>query len=168
MLSDILKNATGSDVVDYARKYLLDPIGIENWNWTLATENVTNTVNGLAMSRRDMARFGVLFLNDGRWQGKQIVPEEWVRKSTSVQVLGKGDYFPYAYGYQWWRLQDREPTVGMLAINDAYFALGFGGQFIFVVPHLDLVVVSTAANFGPDEALFLKLLRDHIFPAVLN
>ena len=45
---------------------------------------------------------------------------------------------------------------------------GFGGQFIFVVPHLDLVVVSTAANFGPDEALFLKLLRDHIFPAVLN
>ena len=168
LLSDILKNATGSEVVDYARRHLLDPIGIENWNWTLIRGNVTNTVNGLAMSRRDMARFGVLFLNDGRWQDKQIVPEEWVKKSTSVQVLGKGDYFPYAYGYQWWRLQDQEPTVGMLAVNDAYFALGFGGQFIFVVPHLDLVVVSTAANFGPDEALFFKLLRDHIFPAVLN
>ena len=80
--------------------------------------------------------------------------EKWVRKSTRVQVLGKGNYFPYAYGYQWWRLQDQELTVGMLAINDAYFALGFGGQFIFVVPHLDLVVVSTAATFGPDEALF--------------
>jgi CubicO group peptidase (beta-lactamase class C family) len=56
----------------------------------------------------------------------------------------------------------------MLAINDAYFALGVGGQFIFVVPHLKMVVVSTAANFGPDESLFLKLLRDHIFPAVLS
>ena len=168
MLSEILQNATGTEVTDYARKYLLDPIGIENWSWALNRQNLTNTKTGLAMSRRDMARFGVLFLNDGRWQGKQIVPEEWVRKSTSVQVLGKDDYFPYAYGYQWWRLQDQEPTVGMLAINDVYFALGFGGQFIFVVPHLNMVVVSTASNFGPDEALFLKLLRDRIFPAVLN
>ena len=168
MLSEILQNATGSDVADYARKYLFDPIGIKNWSWALNRQNLTDTKSGLAMSRRDMARFGVLFLNDGRWRGKQIVPEEWVRKSTSVQVLGKGDYFPGAYGYQWWRLQDQEPTVGMLAINDAYFALGFGGQFIFVVPHLNMVVVSTASNFGPDEALFFKLLRDHIFPAVLN
>jgi CubicO group peptidase (beta-lactamase class C family) len=103
-----------------------------------------------------------------RWQGKQIVPKEWVRNSTSVQVLGEDNYFPYAYGYQWWRLQDEEPTVGMLATNDVFFALGFGGQFIFVVPHLNMVVVSTAANFGPDEVLFLKLLRDHISPAVLN
>lgn len=168
LLSDILNKATGTDVVDYARQYLLGPIGIDNWNWSITKGNVTNTVSGLAMSRRDMARFGVLYLNGGRWQGNQIVPEDWVTKSTSVQVLGKGDYFPYAYGYLWWRLQDQEPTVGMLAVNDVYFALGFGGQFIFVVPHLDLVVVSTAANFGPDEALFFKLLRDHIFPAVLN
>jgi len=168
MISGILKNAIGPDVVDYARKYLFDPIGIENWNWLNIRGGVTNTVSGLAMSRRDMARFGVLYLNGGRWQGKQIVPEDWVTRSTSVQVLGKGDYFPYAYGYQWWRLQDVEPTVAMLAINDAYFALGIGGQFIFVVPHLNMVVVSTASNFGPDEALFLKLLRDRIFPAVLN
>jgi CubicO group peptidase (beta-lactamase class C family) len=168
MLSDILKNATETDVADYAKKYLFDPIGIENWNWSITRGNATNTAFGIAMSRRDMARFGVLYLNGGRWQGNQIVPQDWVTKSTSVQVLGKDDYFPYAYGYQWWRLQDQEPTVGMLAINDAYFALGVGGQFIFVVPHLKMVVVSTAANFGPDESLFLKLLRDHIFPAVLN
>ena len=168
MLSGILKNATETDVADYAKKYLFDPIGMENWNWTLANKNVTNTASGLAMSRRDMARFGVLYLNRGRWQDSQIVPEDWVTKSTSVQVLGEGDYFPYAYGYQWWRLQDQEPTVAMLAVNDAFFALGSGGQFIFVVPHLNLVVVSTAANFGPDESLFLKLLRDHIFPAVLS
>ena len=56
----------------------------------------------------------------------------------------------------------------MLEVNDVFFALGFGGQFIFVVPHLEMVIVSTAANFGADEGLFLKLLRDHIFPAVLK
>ena len=168
MLSDILKKATGDDVDKFAKKYLLDPIGMENWNWSITNTNVTNTISGLAMSRRDMARFGVLYLNGGSWQGKQIVPKDWVKESTRVQVLGKGDYFPYAYGYQWWRLQDQEPTVAMLDVNDAYFALGFGGQFIFIVPHLNLVVVSTASNFGPDESLFLKLLRDHIFPAVLN
>ena len=168
MLSDILKNATGTEVVSYARKYLLDPIGMENWNWSITNKNVTNTVSGLGMSRRDMARFGVLYLNSGRWRGNQIVPEDWVTMSTSVRVLGKGDYVPYAYGYHWWRLQDQEPTAAMLEVNDAYFALGVGGQFIFIVPHLHMVVVSTAANFGADESLFLKLLRDHIFPAVLN
>ncbi len=120
------------------------------------------------MTRRDMARIGVLYLNGGRWQGQQIVPGDWVTKSTSVQVFGKDDYFPFAFGYHWWRLQDQEPTVSMLAINDAFFALGFGGQFVFVVPHLNLVVVSTGANFGLDEGLFLKLLRDRIFPAVLK
>jgi CubicO group peptidase (beta-lactamase class C family) len=78
MLSDILKNATETDVAEYARKYLFDPIGIENWNWSLASENLTNTAFGIAMSRRDMARFGVLYLNGGRWQGNQIVPQDWV------------------------------------------------------------------------------------------
>lgn len=168
MLSGILKNATGNDVADYAREYLLDPIGIENWNWSLGKKNVTNTAFGIAMGRRDIARFGVLYLNGGRWQGKQIVPEDWVAESTSVQVLVKGDLSAYAYGYQWWRLQDQHPTAGMLALNDAYFAHGLGDQIIFIVPHLDMVVVSTAANFGPGEPPFLKLLRDHIFLAVLN
>lgn len=168
MLSDILKNATGTEVSEYARKHLFDPIGIENWSWSVSRKNVTNTAFGLSMGRRDMARFGVLYLNGGRWQGKQIVPEDWVAESTSVQALGKGDLSSYAYGYQWWRMQDQEPTVDMLAINDAYFAHGLGDQFIFLVPHLDMVVVSTAANFGISEIPFMKLLRDHIFPAVLN
>jgi CubicO group peptidase (beta-lactamase class C family) len=82
MLSDILKNVTGTEVVDYARNYLLDPIGMENWNWSITNKNVADTKSGLGMSRRDMARFGVLYLNGGRWQGNQIIPEDWVTKST--------------------------------------------------------------------------------------
>ena len=166
LLSDILARAVGKPVDEYAREVLFDPIGLENYNWSLGKNDVINTAWGLAMSRRDLARIGVLFLNEGRWRGQQIVPADWVRRSTAMQVLGVDDYFPYAYGYQWWRLQDPEPTVAMLDVNDAFFALGFGGQFVFVVPHLDLVVVSTAANFADDTKQFFGILREHIFPAL--
>lgn len=168
LLSGILKRSTGQAVDEYANKYLFQPIGINNWNWYIINNEVMETARGLSMSRRDMARFGVLYLNGGRWQSKQIVPEEWIKESTSVHVIVKGDNFPYDYGYQWLRLQDQNPTAAMLEVNDAYFAWGHGGQFIFVAPHLSMVVVSTASNIGPGEDHFFKLLRDHIFPAVLD
>ena len=166
LLSDILARAVGRPVDDWARDVLFDPIGLENYNWSLGKNGVINTGWGLAMSRRDLARIGVLYLNEGRWGDRQVVPADWVRRSTATQVLGVGDYFPFAYGYQWWRLQDPEPTVAMLAVNDAFFALGFGGQFVFVVPHLELVVVSTAANFADDTKQFFGILREHVFPAI--
>ena len=166
MLSPILQDAIDDDVIDYATRNLFDPIGLENWNWTVTNDLKPNTVSGLAMSRRDMARIGLLFLNRGRWGDRQVIPADWIDRSTRVQVLGKGPYYPFAYGYQWWRLQDAAPTVAMLEVNDVYFALGYGGQFVFVVPHLRLVVVSTAANFGTDVDLFLKLLRERVFAAI--
>ncbi len=166
LLSDILARAVGRPVDEFAREVLFEPIGVENYNWSIGKKGVINTGWGLAMSRRDLARIGVLYLNEGRWGERQIVPADWVRESTRPQVLGVDDYFPYAYGYHWWRLQDPEPTVAMLAVNDAFFALGFGGQFVFVVPHLELVVVSTAANFADDMKQFFGILREHIFPAL--
>ena len=165
MLSHILRDSIDGDVVAFAREQLFDPIGLENWNWTLVNDNLVNTVSGLAMSRRDMARIGLLFLNRGRWGDRQLIPADWVDLSTAPQVDGQGPYFPFAYGYQWWRLQDAAPTMAMLDVNDAYFALGYGGQFIFVVPHLRLVVVSTASNFASDVTLFLELMRERVFPA---
>jgi len=169
LLSDILQRATGQAVDEFARRYLFEFIGIDNWRWSIGKNDVINTAHGLSMTRRDMARLGVLYLNDGRWQGEQIVPEDWVKLSTSLKTRDNADYFPYAYAYQWWRMQDAEPTAAMLATNDMYTAIGLHGQFVLVIPHLDMVVVSTAENFGwANEELFLKLLRDHILPAVLD
>ncbi|HEY5739070.1 MAG TPA: serine hydrolase [Gammaproteobacteria bacterium] len=167
LLSDILLRGTGMAVDEFAARYLFEPIGIDNWRWSLGKNNVINTAYGLSMTRRDMARFGTLYLNRGNWRGRQVVPEDWVGLSTATRVLGSGENYPYAYAYQWWRLQDGEPTAAMLATNDLYTALGMGGQFITVIPHLDMVVVSTAENYAPaNEELLLKLLRDHIIPAV--
>ena len=99
-----------------------------------------------------------------------MISQEWVQQSTSKHVNADpdSDDSSYGYGYQWWKFQDQDPTIANLAINDVYFAWGYGGQFIFVVPHLDMVVVSTADIYAAEYRRFFDLLRDHIFPAVLD
>ena len=110
-----------------------------------------------------MLTFGRLYLQDGRWQEKQIVPEEWVGQSTQVQVHIDEEF---DYGYQWWRFHDDSPIVESLAVNDLYFAWGYGGQFIFVIPHLQMVIVTTAGNFDESSQIF-PALHDHIFLALI-
>ncbi len=171
LLSGILKHSTGKLAEEFAIDHLFQPLGIKKWTWSLAPKGVTNTGWGLSMSRRDMARLGVLLLKEGRWHESQVVSKEWIKISTKSHVTTgalDNDLVTYEYGYQWWRFTDHDTTVSNLAINDVYFAWGYGGQFIFVIPHLDMVVVSTCDNYGADYRLFFDLLRDHIFPAVLD
>ena len=141
-----------------------------NWSWPLATGELTGTHWGLSLTRRGMARFGQLYLDMGRWQDQQIIPAGWVEASTGEQITGDAGslYASYAYGYQWWRFRDFDPTVKGLQINDVYFAYGDGGHLILVVPHLKLVVVSTANLVGNDFQLQFDLIRDHIFAAVID
>lgn len=170
LLSGIIQKVTGQSAEEYAIENLFEPLGIEKWSWPIASGGVTNTGWGLSLTRLDMARFGVLFLNHGRWLDKQIIPKSWIETSTREHIKGRNDsiYSMYAYGYQWWRFQNHDPTVKNLDINDVYFAWGDGGQVILVVPHLNLVVVSTAELHGGDFRLFFDVLRDYIFPAVGN
>jgi CubicO group peptidase (beta-lactamase class C family) len=171
LLSGILQDATGKSTEEIAADHLFKTLGIKKWTWSLGTKGVSNTGWGLSMKRLDMAKMGILMLKGGRWNESQLVPGEWIQKSTKSHVktgfLGN-DIVEYEYGYQWWRFSDHDTTVSNLDVNDVYFAWGYGGQFIFVIPHLDMVVVSTGDNYGADYRLFFDLLRDHIFPAVLD
>jgi CubicO group peptidase (beta-lactamase class C family) len=92
-----------------------------------------------SMSARDLARFGLLFLNGGRWKDKQVIPAAWVKESTAARTapadLGLG------YGYLWWRASGSEGR-GLLMGGDSYFALGYGGQMLAVVPSRDLIIVN--------------------------
>lgn len=168
LLSAILQKRTGQSAEDFAAINLFEPIGIENWSWPLATEQLTGTHWGLSLTRRGMARFGQLYLDLGRWQDRQIIPAGWVEASTGEQITGDAGslYETYAYGYQWWRFRDFDPTVRDLQVNDVYFAYGDGGLLIMVVPHLRLVIVSTANLHGADFRLQFDLIRDHILAAV--
>lgn len=170
LLSSILQKSTGRSAEEFAVEHLFGPLGIENYTWSLARGGITNTYTGLAMRRRDLAKIGILFLNQGRWLERQLVPQKWVLQSTRKHIAAGPDTDGrwYGYGYQWWRFHDRDPTVKDLEINDIYFSWGYGGQFIFVVPHLQMVVVATGNLYGADHRRTFDLLHDHIFPAALQ
>lgn len=144
ILGAILDKATGMSVQKFARTRLFEPLGVSpsHWRWTSAPEGVAFGGGGLRMTPPEMAKFGYLYLQGGVWEGEQIVPAEWIEASVT----------PPQYGYQWWRLA-----------NGGYAALGYGGQRIAVVPHLDLVVVITGSFSGVTSAY---LVDAFIVPAV--
>ncbi len=135
LLAVMLAAATGEDPADYAADKLFDPLGIEHGGWARLPQEETIGGFGLKLTARDMAKLGFLFLNGGRWDGQQIIPEEYVLASTTWQSAGDSTGGYAAYGYQWW-------VTATDAGYPAYFALGYGGQHIYVVPDLDLVVVA--------------------------
>jgi CubicO group peptidase (beta-lactamase class C family) len=135
LLSAILQATTGLSSAEYARRHLFEPIGIERFRWGSDTNGIVIGGFGLELAPPDLAKLGQLMLNRGLWQGRRIVSEDWIAASTSAR------YHTYdhigSYGYHWWVLpQDEEsdrPAV--------YFAMGYGGQYLFIVPRLELVVV---------------------------
>jgi CubicO group peptidase (beta-lactamase class C family) len=129
LLTAILEQATGVSTQQFARLRLFEPLGISStyWRWTSAPDGVAFGGGGLSLTPRAMAKFGYLYLQGGVWEGRQVVPAEWVEASVT----------PATYGYQWWRLA-----------GGGYAALGFGGQRIVVVPDLELVLVITGDSSG--------------------
>ncbi len=168
ILSVILTMATGKSALDFARTNLFEPIGIEQSEWTTlpGDETYNNGGAGLQISPRAMFVLGNLILNGGKWNGVQIVPEEWVNRSISPQNT-TGNFNPYGthYGYLWW--------VGQAHGHNHFFAMGWGGQFIVCVPDFDLVVVATCNWRGVSDNdarqhwynIFMNIMDD-ILPAV--
>jgi len=152
LLSAIIQRATNMSTVDFANQYLFGPLAFEESFWMEDPQGVAGGGDDLYLRPRDMAKIGYLFLNEGNWEGKQIISENWVRTSTSVFVNLGGEL---DYGYQWWIDAD----------DDLYRALGYGGQQINVFHTQDLVVVFTGMNLDFDFASFL--LYNYILPAVL-
>lgn len=140
LLAAILEQATGMSEYEFGRQYLFGPVGMDSVRIDTDAQGVSDGGNGIHMTPYDMARFGLLFMNNGAWQGEQILSRQWVADSTSVQYdrnTGSADY-----GYQWW--------VRTFGDNDypAFFAQGHAGQYIFVVPQLELVIVFTSHYTG--------------------
>ena len=166
LLSGVIKKTTGVTAEEFAAKNLFNRIGITDWSWDSGPNGITNTGWGLSLRPIDMARLGYLYLNNGQWDTVAVVKENWVSLSTSDKISA-GMYFRYAY--QWWRFSNDHPVASVLSTNDVYFAWGYGGQFIFVIPHLSMVVAFTAGNFiGGSDGYAFTLLKDYIVPAVKN
>jgi len=150
IMSAVLTRATGMSTQQFAEQYLFGPLGITIGGWRQDPQGYYRGGWDMYFTPRDMARFGYLFLEKGRLDGRRIIAKKWVKKSTRAYVHG-GKWGPmdeWGYGYWWWTGKGTE-------IYRMYFALGYGGQFIINIPKLDMVIVAAAdANYawGPAGA----------------
>jgi CubicO group peptidase (beta-lactamase class C family) len=131
--------AAGVPLEEYAEDVLFRPLGIVPGDWMRSPQDEVSAGSGLEMTARDMLKLGYLHLRNGAWDGEQIVDPAYAAAATTWQSAGDSTGGWAGYGYQWW-------ITATNAGYPAYFALGYGGQHIFVVPALDLVVVAAIAR----------------------
>ncbi len=147
VLAQILAERVGISLPDYARKVLFEPLGITNWEWTNDVRGRPLAFAGLRLRSRDLARIGRMVIGEdkirGKWHGKQIVPSAWLIDSLRGQI-DMGNELGWQYGYQWW--VGKIEAVGEK--RDWSGGFGNGGQRLFLVPELDLVVVITTGEYG--------------------
>lgn len=161
LVSAILTRASGTSTLEFARRHLFGPLGIEPGGWQQDPEGIYFGGNNMRLSPRELLRFGELYLNGGRWNGRRLLPRGWVRESWEVHTHSRRH--GYGFGYYWWTRR--------LAGHEVHYAWGYGGQFVFVVPELETVVVATSTHRpgtrGGESHLLevYRLLRREILPA---
>jgi CubicO group peptidase (beta-lactamase class C family) len=165
LLSAMLKARTGMHAEEYAARHLFKPLGIEKWLWLHNAEGHTHTGGGLNLTARDAAKFGLLYLQGGRWGDVQVVPEAWVKESFRSHVdLAAPGQPPSGYGYLWWIGAPDPKGKGEQSVP---FARGRFGQYIFVVPEHDMVVVVFGYATGrPDMARPIEVFYDRVLTTV--
>ncbi len=148
LLADILERRTGQGLKDLAQAALLHPLGIPPVTWRADRSGRTLAFSGLRLRPRELARIGRLLLDAGRWQGSAVVPADWIAATLATRVPAVDGL---TYGRQWWQGRySRGPGAGV----DFIAGMGNGGQRLFAVPSLDLVVVVTAGRYNqPDNGV---------------
>ncbi|HQY95273.1 serine hydrolase [Caldilinea sp.] len=156
MLSAIVQRLTGETVLAYLGPRLLKPLGIEGATWQSCPRGVNVGGWGLNLRTEDIACFGQLYLQQGEWQGRQLIPTAWVQEATAWQVSNGADPrsdWAQGYGYQFWRCR-----------HHAYRGDGAFGQFCLVIPDQGAVVAMTAGE--QDMQRMLNLVWAHLLPAM--
>jgi len=159
VLGHIIATRSSMTLDAYAAAYLFGPLGIQQTQWRRAPDGSATGGGGLKLRPRDAARFGQLYLNGGVWNGARVVPADWVTRSRE-RVTPLGNYF---YGLLWWK---RSFAHGGGTV-DSFFTSGNGGNFIFVFPSLDMVVVFTGSNYNsPLGDRPFEIVGNYLLPAV--
>jgi CubicO group peptidase (beta-lactamase class C family) len=156
MLSAAVQKATGQTLLDYLKPRLFEPLGIEHPTWEASPQGISAGGYGLSVRTEDIAKFGQLYLQKGKWEGKQLVPEAWVEAATARQTSNgsnpKSDW-DQGYGYQFWRCR-----------HGAYRGDGAFGQYCIVLPEQDAVIAITSGL--RDMQAVLNLVWEKLLPAM--
>lgn len=166
-LGKIIAKVSGLPADKFADRHLFEPLGISDFYWSKYPGEFVQTGGGLFLRPRDMAKIGCLYLNGGRWQGKQIVSEQWIQESIKAHV--DASQIPQAaradgYGYQWWLSSFK---VGEQVV-ESYSARGRGGQFILVLPKQQIVAVFTSPAENSQMFQPLEMVQKYLLPAVFS
>ena len=165
LLGALVAGKSGSSIPNFSRDLLFDPLGIQQWTWGMAGPNdVTEVCGSLQLRPRDLAKLGQLMLRKGKWNGKQVVSEQWVEESTKPQALTPKDPpRDFDYGYLWWQ-KEMPCRNGKVRV---FYAAGRGGQYLYIVPELDLVCVLNGGNYDDfqNTALEEDFFRAYILGA---
>lgn len=158
LLAQVLKKATGLHADEYAAAHLFPPLGIKNTYWKHTPTGHPDTEGGLYLVPRDLAKLGYLYMKDGVWEGSRLLPEGWVAASTAAHVAANEPGFKY--GYQWWVMPEKAGRA------PAFAARGYGGQYLVVVPSLDLIAVFTGWNIWDRPELDIVYALDAVVKAI--
>ena len=172
LLGGLLQNATGMTTQNFAEESLFKPLHIENARWSWSHRGIPHTGGGLFLTPSAMAKIGYLYLQNGKWSGKQILPDWWVKKATTRHVPfaeSISGVSKISYGYMWW-LMGSDKNSSTTSPVEVYMAYGHWGQFIFILPKHDMVVIFTNNNSAsyPEEIKPISLLYDYVIPAILD
>jgi len=140
LMSGIIKKATGLYIDEYAEKHLFTPLGIKNYHWKKTPAGYTDTEGGLFFKAQDLAKIGFLMLNNGLWDGQQVISSDWAKRSTLKHVEFDNEK---GYGYQWWR-EDQDQV-------EIWACKGFGGQYLLVFPKLETIAVVNSWNIFDEK-----------------
>jgi len=152
LLAHIFFKETGQDIDSYGEKYLFRPLRIEHF-WKKTPMGVVDTEGGLYLSGEDLAKIGYLYLHQGKWEGQQIVSQDWVKQSVTPFIKAEEDY---QYGFKWWLMPRKDSK------EFVWMARGFGGQNLIVFPEEELIVTFTAWDIlgttDPEHELVTRVL----------
>jgi CubicO group peptidase (beta-lactamase class C family) len=155
----IIGKAVNQNTLSFAAQRLFGPLGIYQFSWAARKDYPCGSTD-LSLRSRDMAKIGYLYLNNGIWEGKQLLSTDWIQESTrkEIEIDEKVVPKPFTFGYFWWNY----PVAGYYS----YHAYGNGGQIIMVIPDLDLVYVSTSKNRNDDDSPLTYLPEKYIVKAI--
>lgn len=158
LLSGVIRSVTGKTASAYTREQLLSPLGITDYAWKEGPNSISNTGFGISLRPRDMAKIGLLMLNDGIWEGSSVLSNTWIASSFESYTRFQGGY---GYGYQWWNktftINGQEKIIP--------YAHGYGNQMIYIIKELNMVVVLTGENYNGEESFEETIIQDFVIPA---